>query len=594
MCCLRCALAIQGTGVILAVVARIRVSFENNRLFSGALRPLPDSCGRGAPLKAGAQPTPRFLVVRDKAFAGWWGSLRAVCRPARSRLYTVPARLFRNTPVARFRFAGRPLLLSVLLHIAGFLWYPYLPAWNFSGRAPSEVTSAEPAKIYYRVNLADFVQKVPRLRLAGTGGRPGTGSVPEQPPALGSTVVHPKLTIVLRPPKTDNRKQTIHQNQSAPDLRITVDLKVPNLLAGTVAPARPKVYFSPNSAKPIQAKSRVTTAPAPELAASTSHSVIPVLPMASGQPHLPVPPSAPPPADPGNDAVIFADGALLSGKDPNALVVVSVDPVPGASSLALPPGSRWAELSVSPAGGGEGSPGGIRGGAPNGGHGGAGTGDTSGGLGRERSGGGGGETANAVGILSANGTGDVSKGVPVLADPMLPANMVYALPSVGRLRKEGLVVSAGPIGGGGLNAYGALHCGKIYTVFLQMPGKSWTLQFCESKHDAGPNGTQGRSTIVRLEPGLLPPDAETRFDFRRLPLPTESAHKLILLRGLILEDGTVAQVQVYRSLLPPMDEAARLAFSRWKFRPALREGRPVSIEFLVGIPSIAGANPQNP
>jgi hypothetical protein len=32
-----------------------------------------------------------------------------------------------------------------------------------------------------------------------------------------------------------------------------------------------------------------------------------------------------------------------------------------------------------------------------------------------------------------------------------------------------------------------------------------------------------------------------------------------------------------------MDEAARLAFSRWKFRPAMRSGKPVALEVLVGI-----------
>jgi len=177
---------------------------------------------------------------------------------------------------------------------------------------------------------------------------------------------------------------------------------------------------------------------------------------------------------------------------------------------------------------------------------------------------------------------------------MLPSNMVYALDPVGRIRKEALVVSAGPMGGGGLNAYGALHCGRIYTVFLKMPGKSWTLEFCESKHEVGADATLGRSRIVRLESGLQPPDAETRFDFRRLPLPAESAHKLILLRGVILEDGTVAEVQVYRGLLPVMDETARLAFSRWKFKPALREGRPVAVEFLLGIPPVAPPNSRVP
>jgi hypothetical protein len=171
---------------------------------------------------------------------------------------------------------------------------------------------------------------------------------------------------------------------------------------------------------------------------------------------------------------------------------------------------------------------------------------------------------------------------------MLPANMVYAISASVLPRKNALVVSAGPMGGGGLGVYGALNCGKIYTVFLQMPGKSWTLQFCQAKHEAPTNAASlGRSAVVRIEEGLLPPDPELRFDFRRLPLPPENAHKLILLKGLIREDGTVDLVQVYRSLLPLMDEAARLALSRWKFKPATRGGQPVSVEILVGIPSDA-------
>jgi outer membrane biosynthesis protein TonB len=58
---------------------------------------------------------------------------------------------------------------------------------------------------------------------------------------------------------------------------------------------------------------------------------------------------------------------------------------------------------------------------------------------------------------------------------------------------------------------------------------------------------------------------------------------------LIREDGTVDQVQIYSPLLPQMDEAARLAFSRWKFKPAMSAGRPVGVEVLVGIPTTAPA-----
>jgi len=276
------------------------------------------------------------------------------------------------------------------------------------------------------------------------------------------------------------------------------------------------------------------------------------------------------------------EGALSSGKEGSALVIIGVDPSLAASLLVLPPGNRWAEVSISPTGGGAGSPGGIPGG-PNSGSGTGTGGDTSTGLGRGESGGGGGK-AGTAGILGIAGGAGGNSGAP---DPMLPTNMVYAVPASVLPRKNALVVSAGPMGGGGLDVYGALHCGKIYTVFLQMPGKSWTLQFCQLKHEGSRIATSGQSAVVKLEPGLLPPDPELRFDFRRLPLPPENAHKLILLKGLIREDGTVDLVHVHRSLLPPMDEAARLAFSRWKFKPAMREGQPVTVEVLVGIPSDA-------
>jgi hypothetical protein len=140
------------------------------------------------------------------------------------------------------------------------------------------------------------------------------------------------------------------------------------------------------------------------------------------------------------------------------------------------------------------------------------------------------------------------------------------------------------MGGGGLSVYGALHCGKIYTVFLAMPGKPWTLQFCQSgltpKSDA-----QNRSAVVHMEAGIVQPDVTTRFDFRRLPVPFEKKNKPIVLKGVIKDDGTVADLKIYQGIVPGMDEAARVAFSRWKFKPAIREGKNIAVDILVGIPT---------
>jgi hypothetical protein len=42
-----------------------------------------------------------------------------------------------------------------------------------------------------------------------------------------------------------------------------------------------------------------------------------------------------------------------------------------------------------------------------------------------------------------------------------------------------------------------------------------------------------------------------------------------------------------------MDEAAKIAFSRWKFKPAMRDGKPVPVEILVGVPVEATGNVSN-
>ena len=75
------------------------------------------------------------------------------------------------------------------------------------------------------------------------------------------------------------------------------------------------------------------------------------------------------------------------------------------------------------------------------------------------------------------------------------------------------------------------------------------------------------------------------FDFKRSPVPAENAQKSIVLRGAIDEDGKVEQVEVYQGLSTVMDSAARLAFSQWKFKPAMRDGKPIRVEILVAIPT---------
>jgi hypothetical protein len=149
-----------------------------------------------------------------------------------------------------------------------------------------------------------------------------------------------------------------------------------------------------------------------------------------------------------------------------------------------------------------------------------------------------------------------------------------------------MVVTAGPAGGGGLQAYGVLKGGKIYTIYLPMPGKNWILQYCAHVGSAAGQGQEPHSVEIKLDPGVVPPSSLEQFDFRRPPVSESdpSRKEMIILQGVILEDGSVGELKVYKGLLEAVDKAALAAFSRWKFRPAQRLNRPIAVEVLVGIP----------
>jgi TonB family protein len=581
--------------------------------------------------------SPQFLVLWGGKGSGWWGSLRALCTRVHGSFRKESVVLFRSTPVAPFRFPGGSVTASVLLHLVALLVLPFLLALPPGRDITSVAAYSEPEKIYYRLTTHDPFEKLPRIAPAGSGGHPGAGSSQLQLPILGSTVAHQRIIIVSKPVRPDNHRQTIYQPATPPDLKITTDLKLPNVIGGTSATiAKPQVHFNPKDSKPMQARKVVAQATAPALPNAATPSSLPEPTVA--QPHLAVPinannsrpaqwqgvrataaaptltsPSATSSMNLGDSSLsqansparpaeviavgeISGDGKIVppsnsgapAAGDGSGVVVISVDPSQAAALLNLPPGNRLGDFSIAPGGGQPGSPGGATTGAASVGSGGSGPGgDRSTGVGPGESGGGGGK-ASPPGTLSISGnTG--GKGAGML-DPSIVRDMVYPVPASLVLRRNALIVSAGPMGGGGLDAYGALHCGKIYTVFLAMPGKGWTLQFCQSGNSAAKPAVQNHSGVVHMESGLLPPDAESRFDFKRLPVPFEKKNKMIVLRGAINEDGTVDALQIYQSIVPEMDEAARVAFSRWKFKPAMREGKAVAVDILVGVPTEPPAN----
>ena len=530
------------------------------------------------------------LLVDWDSGPSWWSSLRAVCAHPRMPLLRTSSCLH-NADVSSAPLAGRSLTASFLLHCALLLLILYVPRALPARVQAFDAPAVRSEKIYYRVPILDATQTLPRIAPAGPGARPGTGSKPDQLPLLGSTAKQGNLTVVSKPAVPDNNRQTIYQRSSPPDLRIPVEVKLPNMVLGDPAAAlKSPVQVDPNTARPTQVNRQLAPEAAPNVVQEAPKSpLVTYLDPSATQPKLAIPVggAAKPAVKSGNGgATGSASGGVAAPGDGNDLLVVGVDPAPAGSVVALGPGNRWGEFSISPAGGQAGSPGGVPGGAVGGGSGGSGSGgDGSTGVG-PGGGGGGGGNSGAAGAVSISGSGG-SEARGALPSALITA-MIYPVPSavLVKLRKNSLVVSAGPIGGGGLGVYRALNCGKIYTVFLPMPGKNWTMQYCQ-KTDTPQNSTlEKRSTVIHMEAPLVPPQPEdqSRFDFQRLPVPPEKGSKLIVLKGALLADGTVSDLQIFQGVVSQMDEAARLAFSKWKFRPPMKEGKPIAVEILVGIP----------
>jgi len=553
--------------------------------------------------------TPKpFEIVWESRYASWAkdiGILLSRVPGPSGRVW--PFRSMENDSALK---PVRGFLVSVLVHASAFIFITQL---NFTPGyvPPRNLEAADPAPIFIDMQALKelkILRSLPVIRPSGPGGKPGTSDQPVRVVLQASTVQHPKYTVVLNPLKPDNNRQAINQKLSPPDLKIQVEQKLPDIILAE-GPAIQKPQVDMNLHQPLAPETvkDQLAAPAPNIASNAPDLPFKIVPTVQ-QPRLPVSyftsNSFHAPHGGSSSAGQPGGASANSSGDPSGgIVVISVDPGTFSQLASLAQGNRYGALAIAPSKEGLGSPGGSPNGTGVGGSGGPGKGgDGSAGVGPGHSGGGGGgaeglgkATLSAVGGAGSSGGVDTNK----LLGAARPA-AVYAVTNPMKLRRAPLVVSTGPIGGGGLDAYGALHCGKVYTIFLPMPGKSWVLQYCAHQSSAE-KPEQINTSAIQMEVGLVPPTADQQFDFRRLAIPEKDADKLIVLRGLIDKDGSISEVHVFQGVQPEMDASAALAFSNWKFRPATRANLPIGVDVLVGIPArlpeklneISGGAPSN-
>jgi TonB family protein len=474
-----------------------------------------------------------------------------------------------------------------------------------------------------------------------------TGGAPEEQERKGEPA-YAKQRIVSRPPKPDNTRQTIitpslvklphevpmpnivawtpvpvvpdaaitHSQLTAPVLPVTPVPPPPETRA--LASARlqqvptPEVVAPAPSVDAITSKTRLPSVPAPEVVpppASTNvagrralklpePSVIepPVSADAARRPlrdmnvgHLDPTVAAPKLPVAEQRAAMAAqtrddngDRSPSSGVQPapslagltngkaagGQLIALGVEPAPVTGPISVPAGSRHGEFAATPEGkpGAPGTPE-IKGGG------------TLNGNGAERR-----TAAGPPGISISPGPTPPSPGA-VVSGPPAPGPAPRALKptllaSLARSRVSDIARATRP--GESVTAPDKIEekvfgSKKFYSMFLNMPnltsaGGSWIIRFAEL-NEAGAKGE------------LTAPVATLKVD------PAYPAEALrdhiegtVTLFAIIHADGTVGEVRVLQGVDQRLDENARVALSRWRFRPGTKNGAAVELEAVVKIP----------
>jgi TonB family protein len=118
---------------------------------------------------------------------------------------------------------------------------------------------------------------------------------------------------------------------------------------------------------------------------------------------------------------------------------------------------------------------------------------------------------------------------------------------------------------------------QIYTLALNTPnlsstGGSWIIRFAQLEEDHIPLPLSAPVATRTVDPAY---PAE---------LMREGYEGTVILYAVIHKDGTVGEVRVLRGVEGRLDENARVALLRWKFRPGTKNGQAVDLEAVVQIP----------
>jgi hypothetical protein len=136
----------------------------------------------------------------------------------------------------------------------------------------------------------------------------------------------------------------------------------------------------------------------------------------------------------------------------------------------------------------------------------------------------------------------------------------------GPRKQPAITIIASPRSGGAVNRYGALAGGKVYTIYLDTPAGTATLEFANSQ--AGARGFDEELTA----PEPIATD---------VPLKLRGAR--ILLQCKMDRSGVMHGFRVLESLENNLAPAVIAALENWRFRPVLQHGESVEVDAIIGL-----------
>jgi TonB family protein len=528
-----------------------------------------------------AAPVPLPISISPKLDIGW-GEFHQGLWSCIAALFTTPGApnnfllgsFFKDSwiesPAPR-----RALIAAALWHIAVFA----LPFPHFS--APRVNPALANTEITWSGPLVDL----PPVEMRAEVPKP-TPRVAQQKLLANNSVdaFHPRQRIFTDPVHPNHPRQTLI-NPAAPAIPPKFLPNLPNVvqLARMLDPARPRIEISPQMLRMLHPREHraATTSltPAPKLSSREERPAdlaLVVSPNEPARPKLEINASSAPLLSARNHSREAGPAPQLGpaiSSAPNGasstFIALSASPAPPAPVIPRPQGNLAARISVSPEGK----------------HSGASSGSS--------------DKAPAPGGGAMRGTMDVSisPGNPHETGPIsgpgrarLRLDLPSSQPVFTREQSEAAIdlpVRKGPPDFAALSpgAKPELIFGpkRIYTMNINMPNLSsatgsWILHFSEldpnmaGYHVPSSGDLQGPEPLRKVDPKYPP------------TLMADHVEGEVVLYAVLRRDGSVDSIQLVRGIDPQLDANAIDALSQWKFRPAVRDGKPVDLEAIVYIP----------